>query len=295
MLLAREGKLKIEETLADFLPEYPEYGKKITIRQLLNHTSGLPDYENLMEKAEASGVRWSATRQIRDAEVLALLEKEAATKFSPGTKWAYSNSGYVLLGLIVAKISGRPYDEFLKERIFAPLGMSRSVAFVQGKNDVANRAFGHSKDGEEFRETDQSPTSAPLGDGGVYSNLEDLAKWDEALAKHILLSEKEMRAVLTPARLADGSLPIMPEDADFPEEMRGRPVSYGFGWFLDPYKGRQRMWHTGTTMGFRTVIQRFLEDKLTIIILCNRADLDPLKLAREAADLLQAHRRSRCR
>jgi hypothetical protein len=85
----------------------------------------------------------------------------------------------------------------------------------------------------------------------------------------------------------------MPKEADFPEAMRGRPVSYGFGWFLDPYQGRPRMWHTGTTMGFRNVILRFFEDKLTIIVLCNRADLDPLKLALEAAELLQLHRRPR--
>jgi CubicO group peptidase (beta-lactamase class C family) len=292
MLLAHDGKLRADETLGEILPEFPEYGRKIAIRQLLNHTSGLPDYETLMEKPREGKTQWSATRQIRDAEVLDLLEGETAGKFTPGTRWAYSNSGYVLLGLIVAKISGRPYDEFLKERVFAPLGMDRTAAFVLGKNEVPDRAFGHSRDGGGFRQTDQGATSATLGDGGVYSNLEDLEKWDEALARRAFLGEKEMQAVLTPARLADGSLPVMPEEEDFPEAMRGRPVSYGFGWFLDPYRGRPRMWHTGTTVGFRTVIQRFPEDRQTIIVLANRTDLEPSELALRVADLLESQRHS---
>jgi len=198
MLLVRQGKLPIDATIADVLPGFPAYGRQMTIRQLLNHTSGLEDYERLMERAGEGGARWSATRQIRDAEVLALLEKETSTKYPPGTRWAYSNSGYVLLGLIVAKTSGQPFEEFLRERIFEPLGMNHTLAFVEGRNEVPNRAFGYSKDGDGFRETDQSPTSATLGDGGVYSNLEDLAKWDEALTHHTLLNEKEMQAVLTP-------------------------------------------------------------------------------------------------
>jgi CubicO group peptidase (beta-lactamase class C family) len=134
-------------------------------------------------------------------------------------------------------------------------------------------------------QTDQSSTSATLGDGGIYSNLTDLAKWDDALRTHSLLSEAEMQAALEPARLQNGAVPNWPRgeqsgDNRDPE----RPVQYGFGWFLDPYNGRPRMWHTGDTMGFRTVIERFLGSGTTIVILCNRTDLDPEKLALQAIE-----------
>ncbi len=165
--------------------------------------------------------------------------------------------------------------------------MNHTVVYQKGKNEVVNRAYGHSKEGVALRETDQSATSATLGDGGIYSNLEDLAKWDDALRNHPLLTEKEMRPALTPAKLNDGSAPHWPSEPSDDNLHPGRPVSYGFGWFLDPYQGRQRMWHTGSTMGFRTVIERFTEGNgLTVNILCNRTDLEPEKLALQVAELV---------
>ena len=265
MLLVHDSKLRYDEPITDVFPDFPAYGRAITIRHLLTHTSGLPDYEDLMAPT------YTATHQIQDDEVLTLLEHQTAPKFAPGAKWAYSNSGYVLLGLVVAKVSGLPFWEFLHDRIFGPLGMHQTIAFVRGSNVVPRRAYGHTKEPSGFVETDQSPTSATLGDGGVYSNLEDLAKWDQALEAHTLLSEKEMRPALTPS---EGTL------------NEGKPVSYGFGWFLDPYNGHPRMWHTGSTIGFRSVIERFPNDKLTVIILCNRTDLDPNELALKTADAL---------
>jgi len=286
MLLVHDGKLCYDNRLTDIFPDFPAYGKSITIRHLLTHSSGLPDYEDLMEKEEkAKGPRWSTEHQIQDAEVLSLLEKESAGKFAPGTSWAYSNSGYVVLGLVVAKISGMPYRDFLQQRIFAPAGMNRSIVYQKGVNEIPERAFGYSKENDKFVETDQSSTSATLGDGGIYSSLEDLAKWDEALQKHTLLSEAEMAIALTPVRLADGSAPHWPAEGDDDNLDPGKPGSYGFGWFLDSYKGHPRMWHTGGTMGFRTVIQRFTADGLTIVILCNRTDLDPKTLAERVADI----------
>lgn len=286
MLLVHDGKLRYDESLTEVFPDFPDYGKTITVRNLLNHVSGLPDYEELMEAAEkASGSMWSPEKQIQDEEVLKLLETDQSGKFAPGTSWSYSNSGYVVLGLVVAKTSGKAYGEFLHERIFAPLKMNQTIVYQKGKNEVANRAFGHSKENDLFKETDQSSTSATLGDGGIYSNLEDLAKWDDALRNHTLLSEKEMRPALTPVKLNDGSEPHWPTQPNGDNLHPGKPVSYGFGWFLDPYSGHARMWHAGSTMGFRTVIERFLGENLTIIILSNRADLDPEKLSLQAADL----------
>jgi CubicO group peptidase (beta-lactamase class C family) len=288
MLLVHDGKLRYDQTLASIWPDFPDYGKAITIRQLLTHTSGLLDYEELMEASEkAAGPPWSAEKQVQDDEVLALLKAQTHGKFAPGTNWAYSNSGYVVLGLVVARISGRSYPEFLRTRIFAPLHMDNTIVYVKSKTEVRNRAYGHSKEGDIFRETDQSATSATLGDGGIYSNLLDLANWDDALGNHKLLSAREMKPALTPVELADGSEPHWPSEPGEDNLHPGKPVSYGFGWFLDPYQLRgthPRMYHTGTTMGFRTVIERYTEQPLSVIVLTNRTDLDAQKLAHQIAD-----------
>jgi len=286
MLLVHDGKLRYDEPLTEIFPDFPAYGKSITIRNLLNHTSGLPDYEALMDKASAGGPpRWTPDHQIHDAEVLELLEAEDHGNFAPGTKWSYSNSGYVMLGLIVAKVSGEPFGDFLRERILRPLGMRHTLAFINGQSEVPHRAYGHSKDGATFEQTDQSATSATLGDGGVYSNLEDLARWDRALARHTLLSTAEMQAALAPFRLPDGSLPVWAGDPGDTDPQAGKPVAYGFGWFLDPYHGHARMWHYGDTVGFKTAIERFTGDRLTVIVLCNRSDLDAAAVAIRVADV----------
>jgi CubicO group peptidase (beta-lactamase class C family) len=271
MLLVRDGKLGYEDSLTGIFPGFPAYGRAITIRHLLNHTSGLPDYEDLMPPSDPSIPLEKV--QIKDAGVLELLERQNGGKSAPGTRWAYSNSGYVVLGLVVEKVSGRPYSEFLRDRIFAPLGMMNTLAYERGKNDVPNRAFGHSKDGGLWSETDQSPTSATLGDGGIYSSVTDLLKWDEALRRHTLLSETEMQPALTPVDTPAGA----------PTEPDGAAAAYGFGWFLNPWKKHARIWHYGETAGFRTAVQCFTGEGLTIIILCNRADLDAAALSLKVA------------
>jgi CubicO group peptidase (beta-lactamase class C family) len=286
MLLVHDGKLRYDNRLTNIFPDFPDYGRRITIRSLLNHTSGLPDYEDLMDGASsAKPSPWTETHQIQDAEVLALLKAETKGKFVPGTQWSYSNSGYVVLGLVVAKVSGKPFPDFLRERIFKPLKMDHTLAYLKGQNEIPNRAYGHSKVGDALKETDQSATSATLGDGGVYSNLNDLALWDDALARHRLLSAAEMQPALTPVKLADGSQPHWASGPGDTNPQAGKLVSYGFGWFLDPYQGHARMWHYGDTIGFKSAMQRFTKDKLTIILLSNRADLDPAALASKIADV----------
>jgi len=285
MLLVREGKLRYEESVTNIFPEFPAYGKPITVRNLLNHTSGLPDYEELMDQVEKTkGPVWSPEKQIHDAEVLQLLEKESHGKFAPGTKWEYSNSGYVVLGLIVAKVSGNSCGEFLHDRIFAPLKMNHTLVFEKGRNEVANRAHGHSKKENTLVETDQSSTSATEGDGGIYSNLEDLSKWDDALRNHTLLSEKDFLPAITPAQLPPGAESKLA--GDVPESLRGHASAYGFGWFLDLRDPHPLMWHYGDTMGFKTAIFRYLADNVTVILLCNRTDLDQGALTLKAAQLL---------
>ena len=280
MLLVHDGKLHYEDRLTDVFPDFPEYGKSITIRNLLNHTSGLLDYEDLMEKPSA-GIPEEQIPQIKDAGVLEILKQQKTTKFPPGTRWDYSNSGYAVLAMVVGKVSGQPFGDFLYHRIFAPLKMNSTIAYEKGKNAVPNRAYGHTDGNGAWREMDQSSTSAVLGDGGVYSSLDDLAKWDQALANHALLREAEMKPAITPVRVPDGSV----------QEPDGTPAAYGFGWFLNSYKNHPRMWHYGETVGFRTTIQRFANDKLTIIVLCNRDDLVPAGLALRVADLFLAPQR----
>ncbi len=275
MLLVHDGKLHYDDRLTDIFPEFPEYGKSITVRNLLNHTSGLPDYEEILMK-QYPNTPEEKIPQILDAGVLKSLEQQSGGQFPAGSKWQYSNSGYATLAMIVEKVSGKPFGQFLHDRIFAPLKMSHTLAYEKGKNEVPHRAYGHSKEKDgSWKETDQSPTSAVLGDGGIYTSIDDLVKWDRALREHTLLSEAEMQPALTPVQPSSG--PAKSES--------GKDVSYGFGWFLDPYNGHKRMSHDGSTIGFRTTIQRFPDDQLTVIVLANRADLDPAGLALKVADL----------
>jgi len=284
-LLVRDGKLRYEDTLADVFPAFPAYGRTITIRHLLTHTSGLPDYETLMETAEKGRAPiWTAERQIHDDEVLALLRGETTGRFEPGTSWAYSNSGYVVLGLAVSRASGKPFGDFLRQRIFGPLQMTHTLAYEKARSEVPQRAFGHTREGAGFREADQSPTSATLGDGGVYSSVEDMAKWDEALRTNELLSPAWMKPALTPVRLADGSATRWPPGERGEDNLQpGEPVAYGFGWLLDPWRGHPRMWHHGGTTGFKTVVQRFTDDALTVVVLANRDDIDVREFGLEIA------------
>jgi CubicO group peptidase (beta-lactamase class C family) len=280
MLLVHDGKLHYDDTLTGIFPDFPAYGKAITVRHLLNHTSGLVDYEDIMDKQYA-GVPPEKIPQIKDAGVLVLLKQQTSTKFAPGTRWDYSNSGYAVLAMVVEKASGMRFGDFLRVRIFKPLAMDHTVAYEREKNEVPNRAYGHTKTDTGWRETDQSSTSAVLGDGGIYTSLEDLEKWDRVLPHHILLSAKEMEPALAPAA-TNGAELLKPDATSAPH--------YGFGWFLDPYRGHTRYSHYGETVGFRTAIQRFPGDRLTVIVLANRADMDAPAMAESVADLyLEKH------
>jgi CubicO group peptidase (beta-lactamase class C family) len=280
MLLVHDGKLRYDQALTEIFPDFPPYARAVTVRHLLTHTSGLPDYEDAMDAHE-----WTPEHQIQDEDVLTLLQRQATPQFAAGTSWAYSNSAYVLLGLVVARVSGETFGQFLEDRIFRPLHMTNTLAYRKGRNSVPHRAYGHSRKEGAYVETDQSSTSATLGDGGVYSNLTDLARWDAAMQNHTLLSNAEMSNALTPVKLGDGGQTNWPSTPGGDNLNPGKPVAYGFGWFLDPYHGHARMWHTGSTQGFRTVIERFPTEKLTVIVLCNRTDLDAAALALRAADV----------
>jgi CubicO group peptidase (beta-lactamase class C family) len=274
MLLARDGKLSYDDCLTKFFPEFPVYGRRITIRNLLNHTSGLEDYEPLYEH-EMGDTPADRIPQIKDTHVLELLARRSDTKFPPGSRWEYSNSGYAVLAMVVERVSGQRFGDFLRDRIFRPLRMHNTVAYEKGRNNVHRRAYGYRKDDAgPWTFADQSTTSAVLGDGGIYSSVDDLAKWDDALRRNTLLTVSQMQPALTSVEVPGG--------VKTPE---GTQSGYGFGWFLDMYRNHRQIWHYGETMGFRTGIQRLPDDGITVIVLCNRTDLDPTALGRKVLDL----------
>ncbi|HHA2388849.1 TPA: serine hydrolase domain-containing protein [Stenotrophomonas maltophilia] len=255
LLLVEDGRLGLDQPARQWLPELPPAAAGITLRHLLSHTSGLLDYEDLMDPAD--------TRQVHDADVLALLSRQDRLNFAPGTQYRYSNSGYALLALIVGRASGQDFAALLQQRIFRPLGMTHTVAHQDGVDTVAARAYGYSRIDGRWQRTDQSTTSAVLGDGGIYSSLDDLARWDAALYDDRLLSKTSRRAMFSPATPTP--------EPDVPH--------YGFGWRLNgPVQ-----WHSGESIGFRNVIVRHPEKHLTVIVLTNRNDPEPYPLAQKIA------------
>jgi CubicO group peptidase (beta-lactamase class C family) len=256
LLLAEEGRLTLDDAARKWLPSLPAATNDITLRHLLTHTSGLIDYEDLIPEG--------TTQQVHDADVLRLLEAENRTYFAPGTQYRYSNSGYSLLSLIVARCSGEDFAKFLRERIFKPLQMQNTVAFERGVSTVANRAYGYSLVNNSWQRTDQSLTSAVLGDGGIYSSIDDLARWDAALYDHRLLRQESLRSAFAPATKTDDPA-----------------VQYGFGWRITG----ESLWHSGETIGFRNVIVRFPAHRLSVIVLTNRDEPEPYFLALAIAKL----------
>lgn len=260
MLLVKDGKLHYDDRVIDVLPGFPAYGREIRIRHLLNHTSGLWDYEDFVPDTQRV--------QVKDRDVLALISRVDRTYFPPGTRFRYSNSGYAILALIVERVSGMSFARFLCERIFAPLGMHATVAYEAGISTVPHRAYGYTIDSAGVRRTDQSATSAVLGDGGIYSSVSDLVKWDRALDEHALVGAEALRLAWTPPVLPDGAV-----------------TYYGFGWFIDRDRGLLRLTHWGETRGFTNAIERYPAQRLTVIVLTNRVGGAPWDIAQRVADL----------
>jgi CubicO group peptidase (beta-lactamase class C family) len=259
MILAGQGKLHYDDRVVDVLPGFPAYLREVRIRHLLNHTSGIWDYEAF--------VPGSQREQVKDRDVLALLSRADRTYFPPGTAVRYSNSAYAVLALIVEQVSGQSFASFLHERVFTPSGMRTAVAHEAGISTVPDRAYGYVASAEGFSPRDQSPTSAVLGDGGIYSSVTELLAWDKALDAHALVSEETQRLAWTPAVLPDGT-----------------SARYGFGWFIDEDEGRVRLSHHGETSGFTNAIVKYPAQRLTVIVLTNRAGGEPWRLAQQLAD-----------
>lgn len=256
--LAEENKLSLSSTLTDFFPDFPHYGRKITIENLLNHTSGLVDYENLISD--------SALIQVKDKDVLKMMMEIDSVYFSPGETFQYSNTGYALLTQIIEKIEGKTFGEYLNEKIFIPAGMQNTIAFENGINTVKNRAYGYTISEDSILFTDQSITSAVLGDGGIYSSITDMFKWDQALSDEKLISKASVNIMWKPNKT-----------------LSGEELNYGYGWRLENFKGRKVVFHTGSTMGFRNIFYKIPTENISVIILTNRNTED------EFSTLILAH------
>ena len=261
LLLAEDGRLTLDDRGHKWLPSLPKAAEMVTIRHLLTHTSGLIDYEDVVPEIFVA--------QLHDADVLRLLETQDRTYFRPGTGYRYSNSGYALLALIVQRASGQTFATFLRERIFQPLAMFNTVAYEEGISMVNNRAFGYTEEAGRWNRTDQDQTSAVLGDGGIYSSIDDLAKWDAALYDERLLQPRSLQAAFTPATHTDD-----------PES------EYGYGWRITG----ETLWHSGETVGFRNVIVRYPKRHMTVVVLTNRNEPEPYQLALEIAKTVIASR-----
>jgi CubicO group peptidase (beta-lactamase class C family) len=259
LLLAEDGRLNLDDRGHDWLPSLSKVTETVTIRHLLTHTSGLVDYEEVIPETLAA--------QLHDADVLRLLKTQDRTYFRPGTGYRYSNSGYALLALIVQRASGKTFATFLREHIFEPLAMFNTVAYQEGISTVNHRAFGYTQEAGRWYRIDQDRTSAVLGDGGIYSSIDDLAKWDAALYDSRLLQPSSLRAAFTPATHTDD-----------PE------VEYGYGWRITG----ETLWHSGETVGFRNVIVRYPKRHMTVVVLTNRNEPEPYQLALEIAETVIA-------
>lgn len=254
LLLERDGKLSLDDPIARHLPDIPASWDKITIRHLLNHTSGLGDpYDRIDFRKDYS-----------DEELIAL-ESKVAQRFAPGEKWAYSNTGYHLLGFIANRVGGKFYGDQLRERIFEPLGMGTRV--IDEADIVPNRAAGYQwKAGALKNQSWVAPRLNTTADGSLYLTARDLLRWDQALYGDRILDARQREASFTQATLNDGS-----------------KAHYGYGWFVETTKGRRHIQHGGAWQGFRSQLCRYVDDKLTVVVLANSDAANPFRIASLAA------------
>jgi N-acyl-D-aspartate/D-glutamate deacylase len=268
MMLEEEGRLDYDDPITRFLPELSRFGDGITIRNLLNHTGGLPDYYDVM--VEVTGVERPLPRHALDTYV-----KWGEPLFAPGERYEYSNPGYELLALIIERASGETFEDFVEERIFAELGMTNSSVLDESHPKLAKRAYGYRIDGDDFALDDDHPLNYLVGSGGIYSSVEDLYRWDQALYGENLVSKTTLAKAFRPAQLNNGKF-----------------HQYGFGWRLDQHLGRRRVAHSGSWLGFATFIGRYVDDRFSVIVVANSAEADPESLADSVAAIYLAERDS---
>jgi CubicO group peptidase (beta-lactamase class C family) len=259
MMLAESGKLAVGDAITRYLPDYPTQGKSITIEHLLTHSSGIPDY--------TAATDWRS-KMAQDLSTGALIDsfKQLPLAFEPGTRYAYSNSNYILLGKIIEKVSGKPYASFVEERIFVPLGMD-DTGYASRTRGNAPIAAGHTLDERGFVHSGQVSVSQLYASGGLVSTVDDLARWNAAIGAGKLLSAAGWNKVFTPYRPRDGR------------------SQYGYGFQIDDWQQTRTIRHGGRIDGFETFAMRLPEQGLFVAVLSNLdgGRTPPDQIARRAA------------
>jgi CubicO group peptidase (beta-lactamase class C family) len=277
MILAERERLDYDDPLPLFFPDrrFPAGAERITVRALLQHTSGLPEYIDLLIDRKLISENWPrSSATLPDAfepdsrRIFDLLRGQRVLKFPPGAAYAYSNSGYVVLGRIIEEVSGKSYGAFLEQEIFKPLGMTRTVVSDGKAPRVRNRAVSYAKDGAAYREIDYTPLNAVFGDDGVYTTIDDMKKWADALDRGALVGRAALRRAFRRGRLNSGE-----------------PTDYGFGWVLGRRRNERVIWHNGEWIGFRTYIARYPGRALTVVVLANCRETDADDLGAKVADV----------
>jgi D-alanyl-D-alanine carboxypeptidase len=256
MLLVEDGRIALDDPISKHLPDVPDAWRKITVRHLLTHTAGLGDPFDKLD----------LRKDYTDGEILKIAGA-MPLRFEPGERWEYSNLGYEVLGFLCSKVGGKFYGDQLRERIFQPAGMT-TARMISEKDIIPNRAAGYEwVQGELKNQSWVSPTFNTTADGSLYVTVRDMAAWDAALYGDKLLRRGSREAIWTPVKLNDGST-----------------HPYGFGWFLSPIGGHRCYSHNGLWQGFTTYIARYVDDKLTVIVLTNQASANPGTISRQIAD-----------
>ena len=255
MLLKEQDKISYSDRLVRYFPEFPEYAHEITIKQLMNHTSGLTDYY------EAGAFRPGF---IND-DVLKFLIQQPSLDFAPGEKYSYSNSAYVVLSMIVEQVAGMPFRTFIEKNIFNPLGMNSTTVIDQSSPKIKHQARGFNVIGEA-----DDYNAFTTGGGGMFSTTEDLYLWDEALRSNKLVCQDALEEAFTPTILNDGHV-----------------SNYGYGWMIEYSDQAKAVYHTGSLAGFRAYIYKNLTDQNTIIMLTNNGEANAIKaIGKSLQDIL---------
>ena len=266
-ILAEAGKLSLDDDIRKHTPELPAYERPITIRHLVHHTSGLRDYAGL---AFMAGI--DATDHYIEVESLELIARQRGTDFAPGAEYSYSNTGYFLLGQIVKRVSGQSLREYAEEHMFGPLGMKRTHFHDDLSEVIAKRASGYSPLEEGGFRVDMTGWEQ-IGDGGIFTTLEDLLLWDRNFYEN---------------RLGKGN-PALIETLETTGKLNdGEAIDYAFGLVVDEYRGLRRVSHGGAWVGFRAQLTRFPEQRFSVAVLCNVGTASPDRYARQVAELYLA-------
>lgn len=270
MLLVEEGKVGLDDSITKYFPDGPASWKPILIKNLLSHTSGLAEYET-GERTAPNGPFYIRNDYTEDE----LLRKTEALpiEFAPGEKWNYRNTNYMLLGILIHRVTGKFYADYLAERIFKPLGMT-STRLISDADIIPNRSSGYELNGDKLQnQTWVSPTFNSTADGTLYFNVLDLAKWDGALYQTNLLSQSSLDRIWTIYRLNNG---------------QPNPAHYGFGWEMNTVNGHKAIEHGGAWQGFTCDISRYVDDSLTVVVLTNldAGHSRPGRIAHQVAGLV---------